>query len=542
MIIFKDIEIKNYRNVKAELTNLKDLNILIGPNNCGKTNILEFIFSLSKLGRGGGYDYLCTDCNRIVKEVRESGGEIPGISISLSLDDFYLKKDYKKEKITLAILFDEGQIDKLVPGVLKKQKEMLNKTTTACQHIKNDIIMESSNSGLYGKHLSPLIHEDIIDDIRKSILYCPEGRLQSYKDKNLDEFIRERKFSGADFRKLIKSIGDLVDPKIHDHKYEDLIRKIEDEDIVVSIKEQGSGIRSLICLVADILSEKDAKVILIDEPELGLNPFAKQAFLNFLVDEAKEKQIFIATQDPTFLNPNLWEEGTAAVYFYSLIDEKFVKIDLDQNQADYSTFCGFLPHTTSLKEVHLYLEGTSDVYVFQIWLEKYLKQKYPIDEGTNKENAWKRRSILNRVGIYHLGGSNWKHLLYTIPKPPYKCVIVLDGDKREEAKNICEKYNKSEINASKFKFCQNINEVAGVYFKNQEHPVYCLKEDCIEKYLFPDFDCKNLPKNFNKKVKDSQKAEEMDEIPPEIEELFKNTIGEPGIQRLFVSESLSLRQ
>ena len=68
-----------------------------------------------------------------------------------------------------------------------------------------------------------------------------------------------------------------------------------------------------------------------------------------------------------------------------------------------------------------------------------------------------------------------------------------------------------------------------------------MKEDCIEKYLFPDFDCKNPPKNFNKKVKDAQEAEEKDEIPSEIEELFKNTIGEPGVQRLFASASLQLQ-
>jgi len=201
------------------------------------------------------------------------------------------------------------------------------------------------------------------------------------------------------------------------------------------------------------------------------------------------------------------------------------------DQKDYSTFCGFLPHTTSLKEVHLYLEGTSDVYVFQIWLEKYLRQRY--------SDAWKRRDELSKVGIYQLGGSNWKHLLYTIPKPPYKCIIVLDGDKREEAREICEKYNKSKINASKFRFCQSIDEVAEVYDENKEHPVYCLKEDCIEKYLFPDFDCKNPPKNFNKKVKDAQEAEEKDEIPSEIEELFE-TISKSGVERLIASTSLRL--
>jgi len=53
----------------------------------------------------------------------------------------------------------------------------------------------------------------------------------------------------------------------------------------------------------DILFSDD-EIVLIDEPELGLNPLVKQESLKFLLAESKERQIFIATQDPTFVN--LW--------------------------------------------------------------------------------------------------------------------------------------------------------------------------------------------------------------------------------------------
>lgn len=43
------IEIKNYGNLKSvTLDNLGNLNILIGPNNCGKTHILKAISELNK--------------------------------------------------------------------------------------------------------------------------------------------------------------------------------------------------------------------------------------------------------------------------------------------------------------------------------------------------------------------------------------------------------------------------------------------------------------------------------------------------------------
>ena len=82
-----------------------------------------------------------------------------------------------------------------------------------------------------------------------------------------------------------------------------MIRKVDGEDFETPISEQGSGVRSLACLVVDILFSDD-EIVLIDEPELGLNPLVKQESLKFLLTESKERQIFIATQDPTFVN--LW--------------------------------------------------------------------------------------------------------------------------------------------------------------------------------------------------------------------------------------------
>ena len=47
----------------------------------------------------------------------------------------------------------------------------------------------------------------------------------------------------------------------------------------------------------EILLNIDDEIVLIDEPELGLNPLVKQESLKFLLAESKERQIFIATQD-----------------------------------------------------------------------------------------------------------------------------------------------------------------------------------------------------------------------------------------------------
>lgn len=487
MIIFKNIEIKKFRNIRRiKLGDIKDLNILIGPNNCGKTNFLDFISTTSKLDYEGSY--LCKQCQKFKEDIRD----IAGVYLPLNPEDFYLN-DPRKEMI-VTFLLDEEQINRLVPGVLEKQQEKLKSkqnNVVPCKSIKDEIVMgnEKASTTIYGKHLSPFIHKDIIEEIRGSILYCLEGRLQSYKEKDFVTYIRERKLRGSQKRRWIDFLQKIVDPRIDDERYENLIRKVNEEDFETEISKQGSGVRSLVCLAADILFSRDKRIVLIDEPELGLNPFAKQEFLKFLLNESKEKQIFIATQDPTFVNPVLWKNNNVSVYLYSVINEEFLKIDLRQNREDPNTFAGYLPHTVSLKDIHIYVEGTSDVYIFQVLLEKYLKESFP-------EN---RFEVLNKVGIYHLCGDFWRHLLYTIPKYPYKCIVILDGDKREDIEEICEKYNKSKVNTSRFVFCNRTKNVKK-FFAGENHPIYCLKEDCIEKYLFPEFNCVNISNNYSKKM------------------------------------------
>jgi AAA15 family ATPase/GTPase len=336
MRIFRKIEIRNYRNVKhAELKDLRDLNIIIGPNNCGKTNLLEFIRWLKDMNLVDGGYYLCQEC----KKLKESDSDIMCLSLTATSDDFYLKEPNKRQML-LSISLDEKQIDQLVPRVLKKQKEKLK--TALCKQISNNIVLERfSNSShiLTLKHFSIFIHESIIEEIRRNILYCPERRLQSYKEKDFVGYIREKELRSSQRGIWIDFLNKIVDAKIDDEKYEKLIRKLDGEDFETPLSEQGSGVRSLACLAVDILFS-DAKIVLIDEPELGLNPLVKQEFLNFLLEESKGRQIFIATQDPTFVNPILWKDRNekVSVYFYSPIEEKFIKIDLKQNQEDPNTF------------------------------------------------------------------------------------------------------------------------------------------------------------------------------------------------------------
>jgi hypothetical protein len=535
MILARELTVRRFRNLgNVELKNLRDLNVLIGPNNCGKTNILEFFNLFSHLTLGPNFNYLCSECQafhaRRVNTDRAGGTEssVVGLSVQLTDRDYYLKNPPRDDDIEVTILLDGEAVNKLVPRALDKHQELRKE---ACGRTEDRITLRNRGGALHTVHFSPFLHPDILNEI-KTVLYCPEGRLQGYKDKNFPDFLREKALTGAKMRRLIDLLANVVDPRIHDYRHQDLIQAVDGRDLTVTIAEQGSGVRSLVCLAADILADETCRTILIDEPELGLNPLARQELLRFLIDTATDRQVFVATQDPSFVNPVLWSDCSdkISVQFFSLQNRSFVRIDLGQNNEDPTVFAGYLPHTTSLRKIHLYVEGTSDVYIFQVWLRRYLKdyegrlRRIIKEKGVRERTAEAvfgkglvdRFAIENRTGIFHLCGDFWPHLLYTVPKRPYRCIVVLDGNKRQEVPDIVKKHNESSANTSKFRFAASLDDVASTIENGDYHPIYCLRKDTIEEYL----GLSPIPSQYDKKIDGPRAAENLEALPEEITRLF----------------------
>lgn len=544
MKIIENLYVQNYRNIKENsLTSFKDLNIIIGPNNCGKTSILESINCLKKIESSSGTsvdceDHLCPVIQNAYNRTHysEPGLDIGNISCTMQENDQYLREN----RITIKYLFSSTIIkDKFTDAYNLNVNQFFSNITDAINNAPN---LETNNKQKMIKHLSDRNEDmpsnsynprytlilkqlkntgnrapipdisvynapDVLEFIVDKVCFIEDNRLQIYKNENLLDYLREKNLSGQQFNTLIGFLRQVVDSNIKDYKQNSL--DLENTDgFITSISEQGSGVRSLICLATDILSAEAGSIILIDEPELGLNPYAKQEFLKFLIKESKLNQIFITTHDPTFVNPILWKADSTAVYLHSLIDDSFIKVNLNENENDPATFAGYLPHTTSLKSLHLYVEGASDVYIFQTFIRKYLIQNF---------DNWSEQ--LNNIGIYHLGGENWMNMLSTIPKYPYKCAILLDGDKKEKVDSFIDKLNPIHQN---FKSCETLSDLKSALHNlndaDKSYPLYCLKNNDIESYL--DSGLKSNIKNYNKKIHGPKIAEEMKDIPKEIFEIF----------------------
>ena len=532
------MELRNFRNLNGtnSFDNLKDLNIFIGPNNCGKSNILRAINIISKV-QSKPNTFTCSKCQDIRenlrKEIKENNfRHYLTISYDYEINDGYLAKGEFK----ISFAFNESFLSDIVKyassdGKYKNLKDVTDKIKKiitsqggpplspgeeSFQDHFNDKILPNftvlslskhRDSGhAFDHHVSLFSVSKIIEIIKEKIVYIPDSRLLLYKEDEISKYVTKRLQRESKRDRLMSVLKNVIDVRINDRTSD--FKLVFKEDYESPILDQGSGIRSIICLMCDIISAKKNSIILIDEPELGLNPAGKQELLKLLIKKSEKNQIFIATQDPTFLNPHLWKNENVSVFLYSIPKKKFIKVNLEQNVGDPETFGGYLPHTTSIKNIHLYVEGPSDVYTIQNFLVGWLQHTFL--------GKWHEK--FNKIGIFNLGGDCWEYFLYTIPNDPYRSIVILDKDKAKSAEEICGIYNEEREKSTAFPifhFCDNLSNVDKIFNKKGECPIYCLKKGEIEDYL----DTKPSSKR-----KDPEIAYEMikrDNIPKEFEEIFK---------------------
>lgn len=507
MVLLKEVTVRKYRKVRhATLKGLSALNILIGPNNCSKTSLLEAVNSLSKLSEIG--QFLCPTCKsqRLEKAYP--------IGVSVRERDSYLGKGH----IELLFSFDEKALAGVVgTHAMQNWKKNLSKAVGDSHWDFSKLLLKQPKKEttypLSSEHLSILSRSDFMGELRRLILYCPERRLSRYKDEDsITEFVKKRskeeEVSSGEARKILERINEIVGSEIIDYKPFTWELVEGKEEYKTTVENQGSGVRSLICLMFDALLMKEKgrlRLLLIDEPELGMNQTTIRKFLTFLSDELEGVQVFLATHNPTLLNPLLWRREDTSVYLFSVTDGEFVKVNLDESKFDPNTFAGYLPHTTSLKDIHFYVEGTYDVYIYQTLWSKYIRKQV--------RNVKERKRLLNRAGFYHLAGDNWRHMLYTIPGKPYKSIILLDGDKRNEVDDVLEKYEKSRLeNLPSFTFCESASNIPELIKEEEKIPVYCIEATKIEDIFGPELKNK-------KEAIEAVETEEI-EVPQDLRDIF----------------------
>ena len=141
----------------------------------------------------------------------------------------------------------------------------------------------------------------------------------------------------------------------------------------------GEGVMSAFRICIHLVSGEDKDVLIIDEPELSLHPIAQKSLSLILSEKSKNKQIILCTHSPYFVNLKDFVDGAHFIRLNKVKDKKCTVSRLRRDQ-DYSSFISRNLYEwqrpqlldTVAKEVLfsnkvLFVEGQEDVGLIRRW-------------------------------------------------------------------------------------------------------------------------------------------------------------------------------
>jgi len=194
-----------------------------------------------------------------------------------------------------------------------------------------------------------------------------------------------------------------------------------------SITKQGSGMRATLEIFIKLL-DPSIKILCIDDPEVGLEPYLQKYLFQAIKDKASsDKKIIIATHSHHFLD--IENEESNYVCFRNSED----KIDIKRPDDLKSVIFRLLGNTLSsflLPEKTLIFEGQSDVTFLNQCLKHLDKKQYGIhNAGGNGNVNYAINSITNFLKFNEKNIPVYKDNTFVIVDDPIKDTLVREWKK-----------------------------------------------------------------------------------------------------------------
>ena len=340
----KQLDIEGFRSLKKVSWNPGDLNVVIGPNGTGKSNLLRFLDLISisaqgRLGRHiqslGGMDPIVWDGTAVsIKfsiKTDPVGGEYGPEQYELDLGRLGSGSSYKIEKELLANFHKVRKKTESKPfkfleragssAVFYDEKE--HKFITPEEFVLEEESLLSIASGPFiSNHYIPPFQKELasiavyhdLHTNKDAVIRQPAiARLEKRVDpdgQNLISVLHSLYTGDRDFKKDINAamqaaFGDdfdeLVFPPAADQKIQLRIRwkSLRREQ---SAADLSDGTLRFLFLLTVLASPSPAPIVAIDEPETGLHPSMLPIVAEYAADAATRSQVIMTTHSPQFLD------------------------------------------------------------------------------------------------------------------------------------------------------------------------------------------------------------------------------------------------
>ena len=285
------IEFENYRCFKKSSLDLRDIAIIVGKNNAGKSTIIEALRLIAAAGKKSK--------SAIYKESPKSLG------IALNNEGFVI--DPVKLRIDLRVIihfYDENSIAKIIGyfsdgviiniyldtenifAVITAPNGSIISRKTQAQQLSIDKIDILPQIGLI-KENEKLLTEETVKSDKDTYLSSRHFRneLLLFKDEYFNDF---------------KSIAEQTWPglRIYDFEYnrntdEFITLLVQDSDFPAEIGLMGSGLQMWLQIIWFIARCAGSEIIILDEPDVYMHPDMQRKILDIVI--GRYQQVIIAT-------------------------------------------------------------------------------------------------------------------------------------------------------------------------------------------------------------------------------------------------------
>jgi predicted ATPase len=304
----KSIRIQNFKSIKdSGVVELKPINVLIGANGAGKSNFISFFKFLNKLYTRELQTYIIQH-GRADSFLFFGRKHSPFLSGRITFDNEY------QNEYSFTLIPDQS-------GTLIFREEWTN-TTEGNLRIENTTRLESELKN-HSWHRSRFLWDKLnslkvfhFHDTGFNSKVKQPCNLRDYAylhedGGNLPAFLYRLQQTSAESFKMIERVVQSIAPFFESFYL--LPDEINSEQIFLRWKEKGfeelftahnlsDGTLRMICLSALLLQPTPPGTIIIDEPELGLHPFAISKLAAMLQSISDSTQIIITTQSVNLVN------------------------------------------------------------------------------------------------------------------------------------------------------------------------------------------------------------------------------------------------
>ena len=311
------IVLRGFRSIRELDIELKPINLLIGANGAGKSNFLSFFKFARELQRknlqfyvqknGGAEKFLYFGPKQtpdMACHIQFSGGEYAANLSAGAGNRLYFGYERWREFDHSSTLPDASlppfdQMD--VPPLPGGSESSLPATYSA--ESGHEISTQIDSWHVYHFH-----------DTSPEAKVKATGRIDQTDSlrsdaSNLAAFLRSIRTSNA-YTLIVKTIQRVapyfvdfvLEPQRENEKYINLRWTHAGSDDIFDAADFSDGTLRFICLATLLLQPDPPKVVVLDEPELGLHPFALTILAGIMRSISIRTQIVAATQSVTFAN------------------------------------------------------------------------------------------------------------------------------------------------------------------------------------------------------------------------------------------------